>query len=189
MTKDYFETLMRVRETLLQNLEPAVLSEMMADLDYLTGLPKSKSELDGYFGEMLARMPDVLHDIALIAGVRPALALSRHYGGTRIYFPLITDPLAVRSRLAKIIGIGPLTLLAGSPMFGGRRLEIPHGTHWHSYARKCEIVRLTNAGWTTGRIARSFGLTQRYVRMIRAEHREGIFAVEPDDGPKQLSLF
>jgi hypothetical protein len=114
-----------------------------------------------------AALPQVLDEIARIAGDEAARLVAQAVGGTQVYIPPVP---AADHWLARLVGREAALKIADhfTGGFGGRRLEIPLGdTGFMASAQaKCDAMLL--AGRSERDIARACGYTIRGVRKRRA---------------------
>ncbi|MCG8434052.1 MAG: hypothetical protein MJA83_08485 [Gammaproteobacteria bacterium] len=117
----------------------------------------------------LADLPPFLREVAELTTLGTALTLARDYGGTRQYIP--KRPAADRW-LAAAVGMAAAQILARA--YGDRHVDIPR----FAARRRMAIAQAEGTG---AEIARLYGVTERYVRMIRN--------ASPSSDDRQGSLF
>ena len=114
-----------------------------------------------------APLPQVLDEIARIAGEEAAHLVAEAVGGIQVYIPPVPD---ADHWLTKLVGRESALKIADhfTGGFGGRRLEIPlHDTGFMASAQaKCDAMLL--AGRSERDIARACGYTIRGVRKRKA---------------------
>lgn len=101
--------------------------------------------------------PASLIEVAEVIGVKATLHLVEAFGGTTLYVPEHLDP---SHRLAQAIGFNAAEQLVS--MYRLEKIEVP--TMRIVRTRKALIGKATG---TTNQIAREFGVTTRWVRMVR----------------------
>lgn len=114
--------------------------------------------------------PASLVEIAEAIGITPTLMLVQAYGGVGCYVPHTLDATHAISQ-----AIGPDAAYKLARSFGGSKLDVP--VLAVARQKKAQIAR---AEGTTSEVARFFGVTARWVRMIRN-------AGGPD--PRQIDMF
>jgi hypothetical protein len=117
--------------------------------------------------------PAAITEIADIIGDAAVLHLVEAYGGTSVYVPEAPDP---SHRLVQAIGIEAAAKLA--KIYGRDTIEVP--TLRIARTRKALIAA---ASGKTREVALEFGVTSRWVRMVRnvpgADARQGsLFAID-----------
>jgi hypothetical protein len=114
--------------------------------------------------------PASLVEIAEIVGVAPTLMLVQAYGGVGCYVP---HAIEATHPIAQAIGPDAAHKLAQA--FGGSKLDVP--VLAVARQKKSQIAQATGK---TSDVARLFGVTARWVRMIRNSGA-------PD--PRQIDMF
>ncbi len=114
--------------------------------------------------------------IVSLIGEQPAMRLMQYWGGIRLHIPVNINHSHI---IARRIGIQAATILADE--FGGTQIPIPLGFSARIKARNADIKRRYNEGESAARIARDYGITERWVYEI----------VGKDDGEddRQVALF
>lgn len=100
-------------------------------------------------------LPPLLREIAEATSVKTALTLARDFGGTRFHFPHRARPA---DKLSRAVGFEAARILVGR--YGGTYRDLPR---WAA-RRKLAIA---NATGSAPKIAREYGVTERYVRRVR----------------------
>lgn len=115
-------------------------------------------------------LPNLLREVRDALGLEMALALAQHFGGLEVKIPQkpsATHPIATR--------ISPALLEWLVARSGGERLAIPlgprHPDKLRAAERAAQVQRLTAQGWSSAEIARSLGMHERSVRLIRERTR------------------
>ena len=106
---------------------------------------------------MIECLPGILRDVAAATTIDTALTLSQRLGGRTIYIPRRPRQNSI---LAQAIGTGMAARL--SLMAGGERTEIPRLKSNHRLA-------IATATGTHDEVAQRFGVTNRWVRKVRAD--------------------
>jgi hypothetical protein len=101
--------------------------------------------------------PPGLVEIASRIGAEAALKLAREYGGVRLYVP---QTMRSGHPIARLIG--PVAAQALCDWRPGEQLELP--TLYAMRAKKAMIIK---AEGSNRAIARSLGVSERYVRLVR----------------------
>jgi hypothetical protein len=121
--------------------------------------------------------PEGMVQIANIIGTELTIKLVEQYGGVSGYYiPKLKTRAGLFNPWAKVIGEDAWRKLCKA--LGGRRIELPRGSHQR--LKKRLILELAEDGKMSHRaIALQAGVTTRYVKIILS----GL------DGDKQISLF
>lgn len=119
-----------------------------------------------------------LSQVAAIIGDDAAVLLSVRFGGRRIYIPKNPSD----TTLAQVIGFKAASLLARQ--LGGTIVEMPIGR-----GKRERILILTDNGRTVAEIAEVVGVTERHVKAVRAEYRDGTVQRAADHDAAQTDLF
>ncbi len=120
-------------------------------------------------GELLRQMPPRLAEIARLIGVRPAIALSCHFGGSYVYIP---GTLTETCSLVKAVGMGPATVLAD--FFGrgfSQNILVPVFFKT-SMASRLQGIRLLKEGNSIGEVARQVGVARNTVSSWKRTYLE-----------------
>lgn len=117
--------------------------------------------------------PASLQDIAELIGVAATLRLVDAYGGSVLYVPMTLDP---GHRLVQ--SIGPKAAAELVRVYGAEKVEVP--VLRVARSRKALIA---GAEGKTREVARTIGVTERYVRMVRNDRKR------PDDRQSDLLDF
>lgn len=102
-------------------------------------------------------LPGILRDVAAATSLEAALALSQRLGGRTVYIPRRSRRNSV---LAQAIGTKMAARL--SLIAGGEKVEIPRLRFNHRLA-------IASATGTHDEVARRFGVTNRWLRKVRAD--------------------
>lgn len=121
--------------------------------------------------------PASLVEIAEVIGETAALHLVDAYGGMKLHVPQRLDPA---HRLVQSIGMAAAARLI--ERYGLEQIEVP--TLHNARTRKALIASATGP---THQVARAFGCTTRWVRMVRSialpdPRQPDLFAAPIDDG-------
>lgn len=114
--------------------------------------------------------PALLVEVASLTSPETALKLVLRFGGVGCYFPKDPQP---GQALTDAVGLEAARALA--PAFGGNTIEIPV----LAVARQLKQA-IAGATGQTSEVARRFGCSSRYVRMIRNSG---------GSDPRQIDLF
>ncbi|MCB1520653.1 MAG: hypothetical protein KDJ37_08760 [Hyphomicrobiaceae bacterium] len=131
-------------------------------------------EEDAAFGDL----PELLVEIADVAGIEAALTLADRYGGNRVYIPRTAGP---HHWLTLCVGEHAAHLLCehfGSP--SGIELELPRGPVMNRAQRQARVQRLIAQGLNSTEITRRTGCTRRTVKRNRAALRRMIDGTQLD---------
>jgi hypothetical protein len=106
---------------------------------------------------MIECLPGILRDVAAVTSLEAALTLSQRLGGRTIYIPR-------RSRQNSVIAqaIGTRMAARVSLIAGGEKVEVPRLKFSHRLA-------IATATGTHDEVALRFGVTNRWVRKVRAD--------------------
>jgi hypothetical protein len=126
-------------------------------------------------------LPQVLAEIAMIAGEEAARRVAGAVGGTRVYIPPIPG---ADHWLAKLVGIEAARKIADhfTAGVGPLRIDIPLGDTGFIASQQARIDAMIMAGRSERDIALACGYTGRSVRRRRARLRE-------QDDSRQGNLF
>lgn len=116
-------------------------------------------------GPGLRRPGSLLGDVTLAIGTAAAARLARAYGGRRLYIP--ATPSA-DDQISRVIGLEAAVRLARK--FGGERVLVP--VNPERALRRARIVAMRRRGWSASEIARTNGVSERYVYKVLAAHRK-----------------
>lgn len=116
-------------------------------------------------------LPQVLADIARIAGAEAARRVALAVGGTRVYIPPIPGP---DHWLTKLVGHAAARKIADhfTAGIGGARVDIPLGDTGFIASQQARIDAMILAGRSERDIALACGYTGRTVRRRRARLKE-----------------
>lgn len=116
-------------------------------------------------------LPNVLNEIALIAGEDAARKVAAERGGTRVYLPPNPGP---DHWLTKLVGLELALEIADhfTCGVGGMRLDIPLGEAGFFAQQKARCDHMILAGRSERDIARACGYTERGVRKRKARLRQ-----------------
>jgi DNA-binding NarL/FixJ family response regulator len=120
-------------------------------------------------------LPGVLGEIAEIAGLEAALAISDKVGGTRAYIARRPDE---KNWLVQAVGTEAAAKIADYFTTGrtGAEIEFPIGpasSHRKELRRRRQkIAGLVAKGLSNREVARQAGMTRRGVVMFKARHRD-----------------
>jgi len=110
--------------------------------------------------------PRSLIEVADVIGDDAALELQAAFAGQRVYIPLKPKDT---SRVARAVGMRAARLL-GACGFGGLYLDVPS----HSFiAARNKREAIEREPGSAPRVAAKFGCSERWVRMVRREARNG----------------
>lgn len=118
-------------------------------------------------------LPASLVDVAEMLGLRVALSLIQHFGGTEVKFPKrpsLDHPV--------ILALGETDGHALCQFLGGMQVYIPHA---RPGALRLKVRELEAQGVDRARIARALGISQRHVRRVANDAGAG--------DARQLDLF
>lgn len=121
----------------------------------------------------------VAEDLAGVIGIEGAQRLMAALGGREIYVPLSAS---AQHPIAVALADEALTARF-CEYYHGLRIEFPVNV-----AKRLRILSLSRAGWTSAAIATNLLVTQRFVRKVLAEAREGLGHNSTDRQP-QPRLF
>lgn len=121
------------------------------------------------------RPGSLLGDVTLVIGTAAAARLARAFGGRRLYVP--ATPSA-DDRISRLIGLDAAVRLARK--FGGERVLIPADPE--RAVRRARIVAMRRRGWSASEIARTTGVSERYVFKVLAAHRNAQAAASVPQG-------
>ncbi len=122
------------------------------------------------------RLPEVLREVADLAGIEVAVALARTFGGRRRYFPKVPAP---DHPVAKALGLRAARLICGR--MGGQEITIPRSTiflNWY------DARRLRRDGLSAGEIAKRLRLSERTVFRLTEGVERGDPSLREDDDKK-----
>ncbi len=126
----------------------------------------------------IAGLPPLLAEFARATSVGLALRLAADYGGQRKYIPEGSTRLADDHWLVQCVGRDAAKVM--SEMRGREWVEIPNAAFYKS--KKSLIAR---AQGSTNKVAKEFGVTSRWVRMVRApygdDNQADLFSTPEDD--------
>jgi Mor family transcriptional regulator len=109
--------------------------------------------------DQIEGLPTSLQDIAETLGMRVALKLIEHFGGTEISFPKKpADDNPILIALGKEDGLALCQFMSGSFIY------IPHGRKRGTI--KADVLALHSQGKRDAEIARTLHVSQRWVRQI-----------------------
>lgn len=123
-------------------------------------------------------LPELLIEIAEVAGIEAALTLADRYGGNRVYIPRHAGQ---HHWLTLCVGQHAADLLCdhfGSP--SGIELELPRGPVMSKSQRQARVQRMIAQGLNSSEITRRTGCTRRTVKRNRAQMRKAIDGVQLD---------
>jgi Mor family transcriptional regulator len=106
----------------------------------------------------------LLGDMALAIGAAAAARLARAFGGRRLYIP--ATPSA-RDQISTLIGLEAAVRLAKK--YGGSRVMVPADPE--RALRRARIVAMRRQGWSASEIARTTGVSERYVYKVLAARK------------------
>lgn len=118
-------------------------------------------------------LPQVLREIAEVAGTPAMLQLAHQVGGTEITLPA-PDRLGPDSVLSRLVGLEAAGAICRH--FGRGKLAIPLGPTAGQARTRAAIARRLEAGESAVRVARGLHVHERTVRRVRARRRDD----EPD---------
>ena len=122
-----------------------------------------------------------MQELLPIIGATAVVLLVRHWGGTSVYVPTPAR-CGADHPLAKAIGTPAAKALAD--YIRGDDLDIPIGKTLASALQRIDIAARTEQGESAAAIARSYGITDRWVIYQRARARD-----EGDLAERQGGLF
>lgn len=114
-----------------------------------------------------AQLPQVLEDIARIAGEEAARRVAGAVGGTRVYIPPVPGP---DHWLSKLLGQEAARLIADhfTAGIGGARVDIPLGDTGFMASQQAKVDAMIMAGRSERDIVLACGYTGRGVRKRKA---------------------
>lgn len=120
-------------------------------------------------------LPNLLAEIAAIAGLKSALAIARAKGGARAYFPSHPGP---GHWLSHLVGLDTARkigehLATGQ---GGVELEVPLGPILSQRARWQKMQDMRAQGYSKPRIARALGCHEKTVQRVVNGQRKTVAA-------------
>lgn len=113
-------------------------------------------------------LPESLHRLERMIGVEACLKLVERYGGRNVYVPVLGH---CSQNLRELIGTENERVL--SEMYGGTLLYIPVCREYRNAKRNQKIIAARREGKSVQRIAETFKLSERWVRKILQEQRNG----------------
>ncbi|MFZ6748538.1 Mor transcription activator family protein [Undibacterium sp. Ren11W] len=123
-------------------------------------------------------LPQQLRQVADLIGLQATLVLVRHYGGVRLYVPMLMTPEHILSRL-----IGFETALKLASEFGGiDHFDIPRATGALRLVRNRQIADKYVKGKSLRNLALEYAMTERAIVKILA----GVGTTQED---RQANLF
>lgn len=107
-------------------------------------------------------LPDSLHRLAKLIGLRATMALVEHWGGIRVYIPEQVEPDHI---LVEKLGMDATRKLSNA--FGSETMDVPRAYH----AVKAALYRQIRheyhqLGKSAAKLARKYGMTERWVYAI-----------------------
>lgn len=112
-------------------------------------------------------LPEVLREIAALAGRDAAVKLAQAKGGTRIYVPRKVD---IGHWLAKLIGLDAAYMVRN--LYAGEIIAIPLGASGSRHNAQATARQALDDGASVAQAARAAGLTERTVyRLMGREER------------------
>ncbi|ODR93543.1 hypothetical protein AUC70_11820 [Methyloceanibacter stevinii] len=128
-------------------------------------------------------LPDVLAEIARVAGLQAAMKVAKEKGGMRVHIPGTASEghwltLAVGREAAESI----CKHFAAGQRGGGMKVDIPQGPAGLVAQRRAIADRMIAEGATTAAIVEASGYTERAVQQRKAKKRLG-------RDPRQQDLF
>lgn len=142
--------------------------------DPVSGRIEAVDETDAAWGDL----PELLLEIAEVAGLDAALTLADQRGGNRVYIPREAGP---NHWLTQMVGQEAADALCdhfGQPC--GLELELPRGPQLTRSQRQARVQRMIVQGLTSSEITRRTGVTRRTVKRNRATIRRSIDGVQLD---------
>lgn len=131
--------------------------------------------------------PPIAMDLERLVGRQGLIALSREFGGVRLYIPQ-SDAHLARHRLAGIVGEDSLRRLSAE--FGGCQIMVPLLTAEARWQRDSGIAARRAAGASAREIARETGLCMRSVqRATRRVRLGGTRKSHPAPPSRQRTLW
>jgi Homeodomain-like domain len=118
-------------------------------------------------------LPQLLSEIAHVAGMAAALKVAAAKGGTKAYFPL--KPMADHW-LTLAVGPEAAALICAKICNGdhGIELEVPMGPNASTRSRWAKIKLLSSQGYSKPRIARIVGCHYKTVGRVKNGHRKTV---------------
>lgn len=142
--------------------------------DPVNGRVEAIDETDAAWGDL----PELLLEIAEIAGLDAALTLADQRGGNRVYFPREAGPAHWLTQMLGQEAADALCDHFGSP--SGIELELPRGPVLTRAQRQARVQRMISQGLNSSEITRRTGCTRRTVKRNRAAIRRSIDGTQLD---------
>lgn len=117
--------------------------------------------------ELRELLPPVLIEIADVIGLRAALALVEHWGGTRLCVP---HQLGPDSELAAALGEMAARKLV--EVYRGEIVQVPRAAAAMRRALYLEMAREYDSGKTAAQLARKHGVTERWIFYVLQRMRK-----------------
>lgn len=108
----------------------------------------------------IAQLPDVARELARELGYDMGLKLMIEFGGMQLSIP--KRPLPKRSKIWQVLGEDAAKAL--SRLYGPGQIEVPIGNSLRA-AERCRAI--ANHPGSHNEAAKAFGVTRRWVRMVR----------------------
>ncbi|MEQ1671431.1 MAG: hypothetical protein ABL893_11275 [Hyphomicrobium sp.] len=125
-------------------------------------------------------LPELMVEIAEIAGVEAAITICDRYGGNRVYIPRYAPDHHWLVHCVGRVAADALCEHFASP--SGIELELPTGARLNRTQRRARLEKLIADGYTSSEITRRLGVTRRCVSRAKADMTRRV-------GANQLDMF
>lgn len=126
-------------------------------------------------------LPQLMVEIAEVAGVEAAITICDRYGGNRVYIPRIAPDHHWLVHCVGRVAADAICAHFASPS-GGIELELPTGARLNRTQRRAKLEKLIAEGYSSTEITRRLGVTRRCVSRAKADLNRRI-------GIRQLDMF
>ena len=128
----------------------------------------------------LEGLPELMIEIAEVAGVEAAITICDRYGGNRVYIPRYAQDHHWLVHCVGRVAANAICEHFASP--SGLELELPIGARLSREQRRIRLEKLISEGYTSSEITRRLGVTRRTVKRAKAGMKRRI-------GANQLDMF
>lgn len=126
-------------------------------------------------------LPQLMVEIAEIAGVEAAITICDRYGGNRVYIPRYApDHHWLVHCVGRVAADAICTHFANGAT--GIELELPTGARLNRTQRRAKLEKLIAEGYSSTEITRRLGVTRRCVSRAKADMNRRV-------GARQLDMF
>lgn len=123
-------------------------------------------------------LPELMVELAKVAGVEAAVTICDRYGGNRVYIPRHASDHHWLVHCVGRVAANAICEHFANPT--GIELELPTGARLTRTQRRAKLEKLIREGYSSSEITRRLGVTRRSVSRVKADMVKRVGAAQLD---------